>query len=495
MTMANNLSPEISALGRDDRRALVLLFCTFALCYGYFYQGGGGNSNSHLDTIRALVERGATEITPYWRNTADIGFIGGRVYANKPPGLAFVAAPVYFAAYRLERALGLDPASAAILNFNGNLLTFWTSGLPGAFLVLLLYRHFRREGGSVSEGVWLAAAFGLGSLAFPYAGIMMSHSLSACLLFAAWSLLDTPCPSRSKCMWAGFLSGMAIMTDSLALPAVALFLVYVLAVPATDTFRFLSGAGVVILALLTHNYLCFGNPLTSNTAITLDVFKTKGYLLGFLGWPQPVRLFWLTLHPFRGIFACCPVLLVSLLSIRPSRLVWPLALKTIVPLGIVAFYFLFNMSFNGWTGGYAVGPRYIIPALPFLFSFALVGFRRFRMLSVGMTALSAFMMFAVSAVTVLIPAENQGPPPPISPVSACIRLLVAGRVSVSTSELPGLEATPADEWTSCNLGQLFGLHGLASLVPIVLVLVLFVCFARRLSDSRAVAGRSLAASV
>ena len=100
------------ATGRQDRRALILIFCTFTLCYAYFFQGGGYNQNSHFDTVRALVERGTTEITAYADNTGDIGVVKGRVYSNKPPGLAFLGAPLYFVAYRLERGLGLDPAGA-----------------------------------------------------------------------------------------------------------------------------------------------------------------------------------------------------------------------------------------------------------------------------------------------------------------------------------------------------------------------------------------------
>ncbi len=465
----------------QDRRALTLLFCVFALCYGYFFQGGGWNQNSHFDTIRALVEHGTTEITAYSRNTGDIGSIHGRVYSNKPPGLDYLGAPFYFVAYHLERAMGLDPSSFWQATFNAHLLTFCTSGLPAVLLVLLLYRHFRGQGATLREGLWLAAAFGAGSLAFPYAGAMVNHLLNACLLFAAWSLLTSSASSHWTALLAGLLSGMAIATESLAAPAVMLFFFYVAVTRAADFPLFLLGVALLMGMLLTHNYLSFGSPFLTNTSIMSDSFKTKGQLLGVLGWPQPVRLFWLTFHPFRGIFICCPALLLSLLSIRRARPA--LTLETAIPLGIIGYHFLFNMSFNGWTAGWAAGPRYLIPGLPFLFSFALTGSRRFPAAAAVLSALSSVFMLIVSAVTVMVPAPDSEPPL-VSPVLACLGQLAAGRVSISAQSILDLPATPYySEWASYNLGEIAGLRGWASLIPIGVVILLFVLLARRLTES------------
>jgi hypothetical protein len=466
----------------QDRRALILLFCTFAWCYAYFYQGGGWNQNSQFDTVRALVERGTTEITAYAGNTGDVGVIKGKVYANKPPGLAFLGAPFYFAAYHLERGLGLDPASIRQVTLNAHLLTFCTSGLPAVLLVLLLYRHFRRQGATLPEGLWLAAAFGTGSLALPYAGVMMNHLLNACLLFAAWSLLTPALFSRWAALLAGLLSGMAIMTESLAAPAVVLFFFYAAVKRAEVSPLFLLGAALMTGGLLAHNYACFGSPFLNSNSIQADTFQSKGHLFGMLGWPQPVRLFWLTFHPFRGLFLCCPVLLVSLLSMRWSRLVWAVPLETSIPLGIVAYHLLFNMSFNGWTGGWSAGPRYLIPALPFLFSFALPGFRRFRIVAAFLAALSAVLMLSASAVLVMVPGPDQGPPPRFSPAVVCLYQLAAGQVSISTQGILDFAPTFSTDrkWASYNLGELVGLHGVASLIPIGLAFLAFVLLARRL---------------
>lgn len=464
-----------------DRRVMAVLFCFFAFLYAYFFQGGGDNQNSQFDAIRAIVERGTVDITPFAANTQDSGEHKGMIYSNKLPGLAFAAAPFYLAAYQLERLFGLDPASFAIMTFNAHWITFLVSGLPGALLLCVLFQHFRRQEASTYEAFFLASAFGMGSLLLPYSGVMMDHLLAACVLFAAWHTVSAPEISRNTAIAAGFLSGMAMLTDALAWPAAGLIFIYA-AMKRRYAFRaFLAGAAPLVLALLEYNYLCFDSIFRTNHSIMADRFKTPGDLFGVLYWPEPVRLLWLTIHPFRGLFYCCPVLAISLLSLR-----WPLRIRessweSAIPLLVFTYYLLFNMSFNGWTGGWAIGPRYLIPAMAFLYSFALRGYWRFRAVSVGLAAISAVFMFSATAVDVMLPAHNSGPPPPLTtnPVFDSIRDLLAGHVSISTQVI--LNYAPPD-----NLGELIGLTGLWSVVPALLA---FLSFARygyglRLADRR-----------
>ena len=111
-------------MGWNDRRALTLLACVFTLVYAYFFQGGGWNQNSHLDTIRAIVERHTLEITPYAENTGDVGTVDGRIYSNKPPGLALWGAPLYFVLYHAERAARVPLEAPWTLTINAHLLTY-----------------------------------------------------------------------------------------------------------------------------------------------------------------------------------------------------------------------------------------------------------------------------------------------------------------------------------------------------------------------------------
>ena len=468
--------PQHNVFERQDRHVRALLVIFFSFCYGYFFQGGGWNQNSHFDTIRAIVERGTVEITHFAANTGDFGVVSGRVYSNKPPGLPFAGAPVYFLAYHLERTLGLDPTAVAVVTFNAHLLTFWTSALPGVLLLVFLYQHFRGRGSTPREGAGLITAFGLGSLAFPYSGVMINHLLNACLLFGAWCLLGRTRLTTWSSLIAGLLTGAAVLTESLAAPAAVLFLFYAALTHKKTVAAFLAGLALPLAVLATHNYLSFGSPLANNNSIQSATFNTPGALWGMLAWPDPIRFLWLTLHPFRGLFFTCPVLLVSLLSLPWPPRRWAAGLKSGIPLAIVAYHFLFNMSFNGWTGGWGVGPRYLIPALPFLFSFALPAARRLPMAYGGLATSSAVAMLSVTAVQVMVPAPNGGHPPLVSPVHWSLRELLAGHVSTSTQGILHYLPVNADEWASYNLGELVGLDGLASLVPIAFGFVIYAYF-------------------
>lgn len=461
------------AVSKQDFRAKVLLFVVFALLYSYFFQGGGWNPNSHFDTVRAIVERHAMDITPVAANTGDIAIHGGKIYSNKGPGLALWVAPVYFVLYHVERKLDAATDHYSKVNLNAQVLTFFASGLPGVFLVLLLYQHFRNQHATIGESLCLAGGFGAGSLIFPYTGIMMSHVFTACLLFGAWQLISTPGDKRVRLTLAGLMTGMSVVVDSLSVAAAFIFLFYVLWRRRwQELLGFAAGAGLMAILFLAYNKLTFGSVFTSNQTLE-GGFQTKGLLFGMLQVPDFERLYWLTMHPFRGLFYCCPIMLVALLSLPRRWRFRAVPLETVVPLTIIATYLFFNLCFNGWAGGWGVGPRYLIPIFPFLFSFALRGFRLFTAPAGLLIAASVVIMFSVSAVQLMVPAPNDRIDTRLDFVSDSVRRLSHGEVSTSTqgmldyipilSDANNLSETAM--WASYNLGEVMGLRGLNSVVP------------------------------
>jgi hypothetical protein len=456
---------------KQDVLALSLLFAVFCLLYAYFFQGGGWNPNSHFDTVRAIVERHALDITPIASNTGDIAIHGGKTYSNKGPGLALWAAPVYFVLYHLEHK-SADVGDAWHVNLNAEILTFVTSGLPGVILVLLLYQHFRRQHATTAESLCLAAGFGAGSLIFPYAGIMMSHVFTACVLFGAWQIITNRSAGRALLAFAGLMAGMAVVVDALSMTAALLFALYVVwRRPIWDSVGFAAGACVMAASFLAYNKLTFGSAFTSNQTVE-GAFQTKGLVLGMLQPPEYARLYWLLVHPFRGLFYCSPVMLLALLSL-PRRFRWrSITLELVIPLAIIASFLFFNVTFNGWAGGWGVGPRYLIPILPFLFSFALRGFRVFTAPAALLIAVSAVIMFSVSAVQVMVPAPNDHIDKRLDPVSDSVRRLSQGEVSASTQSMLDYGPVKLEDgmWASYNLGELVGLRGLPSVVPAAVLL-------------------------
>jgi len=464
----------LSAPGRGSGRlgTIVWVLCIVVL-HAWFFQGGGWNQNARFDTVRAIVERGSFEITDFAHNTGDVVEHDGRLYANKPPGQALIAAPVYFALHLIERAIGWSPDDPLVVNTNAYLLTWFTSGLPASAVVVLLALVYRRRGASLREALLIASAFATGSLLLPYAGMLMAHNLTAFLLFAAWVSVAVPTPSLRATALAGALLGLAILTELLAVAAGAILVAYVLW-GSSDRRRaavVLVGPIVGIVCLLLYNQVCFGDALTTGYTMSSSRFASEGMLFGIFDWPEPARLYWLTFHPFRGLLYCCPIFLIPAFAALGGG--WrTVANPEAIALGaIVGVFVLFNLSFNGWTGGWGVGPRYLIPALPFLFVPALAGWRRLPWASATLTLVSTLAMLCISAVLVMVPGPNDGVAADFDPLWYTMRVLALGKVSVSTQSFSEKfpAASGADAWDSWNLAELIGLVGWASLIPTCLL--------------------------
>jgi hypothetical protein len=170
-------------------------------------------------------------------------------------------------------------------------------------------------------------------------------------------------------------------------------------------------------------------------------------------------LWGLTGSPYRGLFFFAPVLLVALLGavvgLRNSRERSAVLVACVGWLGML----LFASSSVMWWGGFSVGPRYILPGVPFLalpLGVALArinqaGDRRLRLLGLaGIGALSAVSAALIWAASF---ARQNYPPDTISrPLTAY--------------------AWPAlrDGDVARNLGMALQLAGVASLIPLLLLL-------------------------
>jgi len=106
--------------------------------------------------------------------------------------------------------------------------------------------------------------------------------------------------------------------------------------------------------------------------------------------------------PFRGLFFSSPVLLMGVAGLVAM---WREGKRAEALLcgSIPGFFLLFTISFNGWYGGWGVGPRYLIPALPFLALPLVVSFGRYFRTTLVLAVLSALTMACFAAVDVQSP--------------------------------------------------------------------------------------------
>ena len=114
----------------------------------------------------------------------------------------------------------------------------------------------------------------------------------------------------------------------------------------------------------------------------------------------------LTVAPDKGLFFFSPIFLMSLLGIYYLRKQINLEVGTL--LGVAAITFFLYSSFADPWGGWAYGPRYLIPAMPILAIFA-----SFAIYKSGLWGkIIGFALFLVSSAIALLGAITTNLTPP-----------------------------------------------------------------------------------
>jgi hypothetical protein len=464
-------------------RRTALIFALLLACYAYVLpRWADWNQNSRLNLVLAIVDDGTTSIDRYVANTGDYALYNGRAYSDKPPGLSLLAVPAY---QLLSPILDLPPVRARMAAVGGGdafgdtlradgsglradklrfaltqyLLTLLVVATPAAALGALLYLALLRLGIGGAPAALGALAYGLGSSAAPYAGNFYSHQLVAALLFGAffvaWPAADRPAARPwAGALLCGLLLGWAVISEYPALLAAAPIGVYALVRRGRRWLAPLAVGGALPLALLVvYDLVTFGTPLPigyAHSALWQGQHQT-----GFMSitHPQPAALWGLTFGGFRGLFVRAPWLLLAI----PGYLLWWRSgrqraewwVALVVPLALLLFYGSSAM----WWGGFAAGPRYIVPLIPFLalpaaWALGAAWARRpLRAGAVGLVVLSVALVWAEAAAGQSFPFDS-------------VRATWQGYV------LPAWAAGDIAR----NLGMALGLRGPASLAPLALLI-------------------------
>ena len=348
-------------------------------------------------------------------SSGDVAFVSktGHFHPNKPPGTSFVALPAYYAIYHIERALGISPDHWWTINLNAWLTTIFSVGLMSAVgCVLFLRLALKFAEGKAVPALLATAAFAFGTTFFPFATILFDHALTAALLVSAFyclswercggfgtcALQHTSGDVRNVC--AGLAAGLAVVTNYVAVGAVAALGLYALLAGRVNIRRavaFALGGLPMAALLLYYHQVNFGSPLALANDFQNPIFKTEDGSLGMFGQPNPYVVGLIAVSPYRGLFLLCPVLIAGLYG----WVVW-LREKTWAPearvgIAIFGFFFLVNASFNGYHAGYSAGPRYLVPGIPFIALAAVVGFLRWRKTTTALLGVSVLQQFLLTA--------------------------------------------------------------------------------------------------
>jgi len=437
------------------------------------------NQNSRLDMVVAMVDDHTFQIDAYVANTVDYAQVGSHYYSDKAPGSAVLGAALYAAVkplfdqpwiQRVEARLGASEAFRSTLRPGGTgivqakvrfaliqvLMSFLLASVPSALLAAGMYRWLENVTPAVVPRLLTTVAYGLLSPAFAYAGAFYGHQLSAALLFAAFLLAFGGRDKMAAIRLVGIGALLAVSVATEYPSALVAWIIGLYTVSILLRQRHLAGLGwlvvagaPILIAWLGYNAIVFGSPLS--LGYSYSTLWQGQHQSGFmsLSLPRWDSLWGVTFGSFRGLFFLSPVMLFAAAGFVPWWRSKNLRAVLWVALFSAVLMFAFNAASVMWWGGFAVGPRYLLPGLPFLalgLAFALRAWGRGRgfRLILGLTC--AWSLVATWGLT------------------------LAGQAFPSDAIRQPLIEYAAPNWlagnVARNLGTLVGLRGAPSLLPL-----------------------------
>ena len=457
------------------------LFVLLFTSYAFFVQGGGAGQNSRFALVRAIVERGTFRIDAYHQRTFDKAFYGGHFYSDKAPGLGFAAAPVYWVVWPVLRFAMPDPSQEYWRELIGlYLCTVFTVSLASAAAGVAFYRILLRFTERPVHALIIALAYGLGTPAFAYSTLFMSHQFCAALLILCFYVIlqirDREAPHRRwRLGLAGFLASSAVISEFPAIliaAALAVYLAFMLRNRVEFEWFVFGGLGPLAL-LAVYNYVCFDGVLVSAYRYEVNPYFREQMATGFMGlhWPRPAALMEILVGSYRGLLTLSPFLIIGFAGLYwlSKRREW--RREAVLCAAVVIVYLTFGASYFMWWGGAAMGPRHLVPMLPFLALPAAAALGKMKRIGPLLVGVSIAVVTLCTAVMPEFPDDEKRFRRPVT--SMVLPFLAEGRVSEKAVLREGVlefsSRNPGHDWDAFNLGEVLGLHGLASLIPLAVV--------------------------
>ncbi len=430
----------------------VAAIVTLGVAWGLVMHQVGWAQLAHFDQVQAF-SKGRPQIDQWHWNTNDKAWVDGHFYSVKSPGMAALTTPFYEAieglgGNKLARAAAHNVDQTAhpkwrydgvipIENFGYNVergqavqasverLTpiVWALTLIGAVIpavLLLLAVRWAADRFVPGYGTAAAITLGLATVVMTFAAEFFSHVISAGFAFAAFCLLmkerEKP-PSLGLVAGAGLLAGLAVTFEfQTGLVGVVLF-GYALS-RRTDYLRraVVYGAGTVVgaLPMLAFNYWAFGSPLKLAYGYAVDFPGASGHDVlglnssGFFGITAPRFDGALSLLlAGRGLLVLTPILIMAVVGVFMMRRDGHRAEANTI-LAVALVYFLYNSGYWLPYGGGTPGPRFLIPALPFVAVGLAYAYKRLPALTLGLAIPSGLMMLAATLTYPLLGRQGTG---------------------------------------------------------------------------------------
>ncbi len=278
----------------------------------------------------------------------------GHIYSNKAPGLSMLAIPV-------GEAVGVhQPATWTYLHDT----RLWavrvaTSGL--LFLIAAFVVGRMAEGLAPGTGGLVLTTLALGTLLAPFAATSFDHDPTAAFGIVAFALAWSRRP-----FVAGLAAGAALLCEYESAPLVLVLGAYAAIGGTRSLIRYAAGAAPGAVLLAVYDWAAFGAPWHNPLSYSDNAYKLD-HSRGILGIQEP------TFHAAErvlvgtgGILVLTPVTAAAAFGLS---ILWRRGLRaeTLVCSSITALYLVAEFGYFDPYGGSSPGPRFFVPAFPFLF--------------------------------------------------------------------------------------------------------------------------------
>jgi hypothetical protein len=336
---------------------------------------------TRLCLTQALVH-GHLTIQPCAGNTIDQASYHGRNYTDKAPGFSVLAVPA-------AEATGLPAPPRWTFEGDPHLwaVRLLTNGI--AFLLLAFAVGRVSEGLVPGYGAPALVASALGTYVAPLAASSFDHVLAGAFAFVAFLLAWS-----GRYALAGLAAGLAATTNYTTGLIAIVLAVYIVLAGMRPLLRYAIGAVPPLALLGAYNWAAFGSPFHLSYRYIANEYAGE-QASGFFGIHVP---HWHGISVVflgdRGLLVASPVLVAAaaglvLLARRHRRE----AITCGVAFGLLL---IANCGYFKPYGGISPGPRFLVPALPFLALGLAPAFARWR---VATSALAAISIVAMTTLT------------------------------------------------------------------------------------------------
>jgi len=351
------------------------------------------NAESRAIPVLTLYENKTLIIDKYKDYAGDVSVIDSHYYSNKAPLSSFIVYPfyslyksiglpelkdttlkkypIYCWSYKAPDGVDHTPDGRVFLLPKSSTVLILGDILCGAipFVITLLLSLFamKRAAVKLSPVVVVMMSF-YASFLFAYVGTYTGHILSGVFALTGYIFLK-----QKKYIFSGIMVGIAMATEfpvGILVPVWAL-LIYLNEKKISKPLLFALGLIPGFIIVLWYNYHLTGSITKTPYNYEIHQQKENTQDIGF-NFPTFSAFWGLVFSTYRGVLYYTPILILmlwyaikfgyqnSLKNVRDKMALFNDGIKNYLLVTVIAYLILYSAYYQ-WPGGWAFGPRYLIP--------------------------------------------------------------------------------------------------------------------------------------